>query len=80
MPLLSVIMASKNEDILYLKKCIDSILNQTFNDYDFYIITEETDYNYKYFNDLTIKYEKIKLLKNQMQPGVSNARNLGIRE
>jgi len=79
MPLLSVIMASKNENILYLEKCIDSILNQTFNDYNFYIITEETDSNYKYFNDLTSKYRKIKLLNNLKHPGVSTARNLGIQ-
>ena len=79
MPLLSVIMASKNEDILYLKKCVDSIQHQTFTNFVFYIVIEENDYNFQYFKKLTFNNDNIKLLINKKKPGVAVARNIGIQ-
>ena len=77
MPLLSVIMASKDENILFLHKCVESILNQTFSDFIFYIIIEVNDSNIQYFKDLSEKHKKVVLLINNKRPGVSMARNIG---
>ena len=52
MPLLSVIMASKNENISFLKQCTDSILNQSFKDFNFYIIIDNNDKNINFLKNL----------------------------
>ena len=80
MPLLSAIMASKDENILFLNKCVESILNQTFKDFKFYIIIENNDSNIQYFKDLSINHEKVILLINDNAPGVSRARNMGFSQ
>lgn len=72
-------MASKNEDIFYLRKCIDSILCQTFKNFVLYIVIEENDYNFQYFKKLTFNNDNIKLLINNKKPGVAVARNMGIQ-
>ena len=42
---LSIIMATYNEDPGFLRSCIDSILNQTFKDFEFLIVTEPGEKN-----------------------------------
>ena len=79
MPLLSIIMATKNENFIYIKKCIDSIINQTFKDYIFYIIIDtKKDNNVEYLSSICDKNSKIKLMINNGNPGVSSSRNFGI--
>ena len=73
-------MASKDENILFLNKCVESILNQTFKDFKFYIIIENNDSNIQYFKDLSINHEKVILLINDNAPGVSRARNMGFSQ
>ena len=49
MPLLSIIMATKDENSLHLQKCVNSILSQTFQDYDYYVIIDtKNDKNIQY--------------------------------
>lgn len=77
MPKISVIIPVYNVE-KYLRKCLDSILNQSFQDFEVICI-------YDISNDKTVDILKeyaeidnrIKLIDNQKQ-GISNARNLGI--
>ena len=61
----------------YLKECIDSVLNQTFTDFEFIIIddgsTDNTESIIKSYTDDRIIYIKKK------HDGISEALNLGIR-
>lgn len=62
----------------YLKECIDSVLNQTFTDFEFIIIddgsTDNTESIIKSYTDDRIVYVKKK------HDGISEALNLGIRK
>ncbi len=75
MPLISVIMSVYNGD-KYLHEAIDSILNQTFKDFEFIIINDgSTDKSLKIihsYNDDRI------VLINQENAGLANALNNGI--
>ena len=79
-PLLSIIMATKNENSLYLNKCVESILLQNFQDFNFKIIIDSPEErNIKYFKQLCKKEERIELLFNYDNPGVASSRNMGIK-
>lgn len=73
----SVVMALYNTPYSYLKTTIESILNQTFKDFELIIVDDASNVNYDdffaQFNDDRIKY--IKLEKNA---GPGHARNVGI--
>ena len=43
MPEISVIMSIKNDDSNYLKQSIESILNQSFKNFEFIIILDGSD-------------------------------------
>ena len=63
----------------YLERCIESVLNQTYNNYEFIIINDGSPDNSekiieKYKNNKNIKYIK------QTNHGVSYARNIGIKK
>tara|TARA_Y100000590_G_scaffold101747_1_gene115585 strand:+ start:37661 stop:38476 length:816 start_codon:yes stop_codon:yes gene_type:complete len=72
-------MATKDENILFLKKCINSLINQTFQDFQvFVIIDSNKDKNFLYLDSLNNQNDKINLLINDNKPGVSSSRNYGI--
>lgn len=74
----SVIMPVHNGE-KYLREAIDSILNQTFHDYEFIIIDDGSMDDsvdiIQSFND-----SRIRLLRNTVNKGASVARNLGLME
>jgi glycosyltransferase involved in cell wall biosynthesis len=62
----------------YLTKCIDSILNQTFKDFELILVDDgSTDNSGTICDDYKNKYEFIKVIHTK-NCGVSNARNVGI--
>ena len=62
----------------YIKKCIDSILNQTYKNYEIIIINDgSTDNSSKIINNYK-KNKKIKIIT-QKNKGLSAARNKGIK-
>lgn len=64
----------------YLSKCLDSIINQDFNDYEIIIINDgSTDDSNKIINKYVEKYSNIKAF-NKQNGGLSSARNLGIEK
>ena len=79
MPLVSIIMATKDENSLHLQKCVNSILSQTFQDYDYFVIIDtKNDKNIQYLTSISNNNKNIKLLFNTGKPGVSSSRNYGI--
>ncbi len=76
-PLVSVLMAVYNSE-MFIQKSINSILNQTFTDFEFIIINDgSTDNSYniiRAFND-----NRIKLINNESNIGQTKSLNKGIK-
>ena len=78
MPKISVIIPVYNTE-KYLEKCLDSIINQTYQDFEIVIINDGSiDNSRKIINKYLNKYQnKIKCI-NKENNGLSSARNYGI--
>lgn len=78
MPKISAVMALYNTPYKYLSKTVESILQQTFADFELIVVDDASSQDYKNFfeslNDKRIKY--IKLDKNK---GPGHARNVGTK-
>ena len=75
--MLSIIIPIYNVE-KHLKKCILSVLNQHFIDYELILVNDgSTDGSLKIAKGFENKYKRIKLL-NKVNGGVSSARNLGL--
>lgn len=77
-PKISVIMPNYNGE-KFIAEAIESILNQTFTDFEFIIIDDcSTDDSWKIIQEYTKKDERIIALKNEKNLWVSKTRNLWI--
>lgn len=77
MPVISVITATYNRSHL-LGRCIQSVLNQTFQDFELIIVDDgSTDDTEKIVSNLS--NEKVKYVRHQKNQGGAPARNTGIR-
>ena len=77
MPEISVIVPCYNTDIDMLKRCINSILIQTYSDFEIIIVDDGSKEEYKkVYNELS-ENDKIKVMFKE-NGGVSSARNYGI--
>lgn len=75
--LISIIVPVYNNEI-YLHKCIDSILNQTYKNIEVILINDgSTDNSGSICNEYALKDNRIKII-NQTNKGVSSARNRGL--
>jgi glycosyltransferase involved in cell wall biosynthesis len=74
----SVIVPCYNDGI-YLKECLDSVLNQTYTDWECIIIDNGSTDNTKEVASYFAQKDKRFIYKNQSQKGVSSARNNGIK-
>lgn len=64
----------------YLSEAIESILNQTFDDFEFIIINDySTDNSLKIIKKYAKKDKRIKLINNEKNLGRAKARNLGLK-
>ena len=62
----------------YLRHCLDSVLSQTFTDYEVILVNDgSTDGSEKICNEYAIGDSRVKVV-NKLNGGVSSARNLGI--
>ena len=75
--LVSIIIPVKNA-MPYLAKCISTVLNQTYTNIEILVIDDKSDDNSIYYLN-SIDDKRLKVLNND-NPGVSNARNLGLEE
>lgn len=74
-PFFSIIMPVFNTE-KYLSKAINSILNQTFNDFELILIDDcSNDKSYDICKDYADNDARIKLLKNNINLGVAKSRN-----
>ncbi|TAL68266.1 MAG: glycosyltransferase [Bacteroidetes bacterium] len=79
-PLLSVVMPAYNEEQKVLNRSIVSILNQTFQDYEFIIVLDNPQ-NYDaiaLINDFKNDDDRIKLIINDKNLGVAPTLNIGV--
>lgn len=78
MPKISIIVCVYNSE-KFLKKCIESILNQTFKEFELIIIDDGSSDNsekiYRYFEKID---KRIKIIKKEQNSGLADARNIGI--
>ncbi|WP_413533398.1 glycosyltransferase family 2 protein [Empedobacter brevis] len=76
-PKISIIIPIYNSE-KFLTKCINSIINQNFSDYELILVNDgSTDESQKICEEFTNSYSFIKLI-NQVNKGVSSARNIGL--
>lgn len=77
-PLISVIIPNYNNEI-YLKDCIDSILNQTYSNIEIIVVDDcSTDCSWHLLNSLTENINNLFIYKNKENKGVSYSRNRGV--
>jgi glycosyltransferase involved in cell wall biosynthesis len=64
----------------YLKKCLDSVINQEFKDYEVIIINDgSTDHSLDIIEEYAKKYDFIKMYSKE-NTGLSDTRNFGIKK
>lgn len=80
MPKISIIIPVFNTE-LYLKRCLDSIINQTYKDYEVIIINDgSTDNSPKIIYEYEEKYKDKIFAYHKKNEGVAIARNFGIQK
>ena len=78
MPELSVIVPVYNAEA-YLRKCISSILQQTYSDLEVILVNDGSiDSSGKIAQEIADEDDRVKVI-NQINQGVSSARNTGLR-
>jgi len=79
-PFLSVVMSVYNEPIEWIQEAIDSILNQTFNDFEFIIINDNP--NKEDLRFILTEYQKVDsrviLINNSNNIGLTKSLNKGL--
>lgn len=79
MPEISVIIPMYKTPKLRLRKCLESLMDQTFQDFEVLVVDDGNEPGYEYLKE---EYEKtdsrISFIR-QEHSGVSNARNLGLK-
>lgn len=74
----SVVMPTFNTAVIYLQEAVESILNQTFQNFEFIIIDDaSTNDSIAYLDKLTDP--RIRLLRNEKNLGITKSLNLGFR-
>ncbi|BDX39591.1 glycosyl transferase [Tenuifilaceae bacterium CYCD] len=78
--LISVIMSVFNEPEVWLRESIESILNQTFNNFEFIIINDNPDSetNKLILNEYKEKDNRIAIINNEKNIGLTKSLNKGI--
>ena len=76
--MIDIIIPVYNTPKLDLDRCLNSIINQTYNNYKVYIIDDGSNDNIKNYLDDFVKDKDNFIVKHINNNGVSNARNIGI--
>ena len=78
LPQISVIIPLYNRKH-YIQQAVDSVLNQTFDDYEILILdNQSTDGGYELCENLYGNNLKVRLIRQNHQSGLGDSRNLGI--
>ena len=75
---ISVIMPAYNTDIQYLREAVESILNQSFKDFELIVIDDgSTNGTWDYLSSLSDN--RIRLIRNKTNIGVTRSLNIGLK-
>ena len=75
---ISIIVPVYNVE-MYLRDCLDSILNQDYSDYEIICVNDaSTDNSREILCEYAVKYSKIRIITHLENKGLSAARNTGI--
>ncbi|NJO41929.1 MAG: glycosyltransferase [Cyanobacteria bacterium CRU_2_1] len=78
-PKISVVMAVYNST-RYLQESVESVLNQTLNDFEFIIIDDgSTDASWEMLRDYATQDSRIKLVRNERNLGLTKSLNRGLQ-
>ena len=78
MPAISVLMPVYNTPVPFLREAVQSILNQTFQDFEFLIMDDgSTGETRQYLEQLSDP--RIRLLRNERNLGITKSLNIGLR-
>ena len=77
---LSVIMPVYKESVNVLRNCVNSVLNQTYKDFEFVIVAEPNESNVDFFKDIEKSDSRVKVIRNRTRLGVAETRNRAINE
>ena len=79
MPLVSIIVTYYKKK-KYILKCLKSIFNQSYKNFEIILIFDDDDKNeYEYIKKLKKKFRKIIIYKNKINLGAGESRNRGIK-
>ena len=80
-PIVTVLMPSFNEPLRFISKTIESVLNQTYRNFEFIIVDDSTDpITINCIDEYAKNDSRIKVVRKSNKKGVSGARNIGIKE
>lgn len=79
--MISVVMAIYNEPIEWIKESIDSILNQTYKDFEFIIVNDNPERieNHQILECYSIKDGRINVIHNLTNLGLTKSLNIAVR-
>ena len=76
-PIISVIMPTYNTPVEMLSKAVDSVLGQTYRDFEFIIIDDySTDASVEYLASL--QDERVKVIRNPQNLGITKSLNVAL--
>ena len=78
-PVISVLMPTYNTPVYMLQEAVESILNQSFSNFEFIIIDDGTTNESKSYLD-SISDERVSLIRNSENIGISKSLNIGLKE
>ena len=76
---ISVVMPVFNSQVSYLKEAVDSILTQTFKDFEFIIINDGSTGSCKEYLE-SLSDPRIRIIHNEKNLGITKSLNIGLRE
>lgn len=77
---LSVIMTTYKDEPVFLETCIESVLNQTYKNFNFVIVIEPDETNIDILRHVETRDNRVKVLKNDRRLGIAGSRNRAILE
>lgn len=78
---ITVLMSIYSESEIWLRESIESILDQSFGDFEFIIINDnpQRSLNKNLLNEYSLKDHRIKILNNEQNIGLTKSLNIGIK-
>jgi len=79
MPKITVLMAEHNTNKEFLIESIESVLNQTFEDFEFIIVDDQTNEdNRLILSDYSARDKRVRIIKNESNLGLTASLNRGL--